>query len=207
LKNGGSVVVVVDVLVVLVVDVLVVLVVVVAGTVVVVVVVVVAGTVVVVVVVVDVLVVLVVETVGPASVIASGPAAEPLVKLPPRISTPGAPVVSRSPFRHCSSPVDQAPQGATAAGSESGTESATHSDRLPTMSKAPLDDTQASRDPVGTAVCVLAVLHVKMKSSGSPGPRSGVPATAACHSVLVGSLLREFLHACCAWNQVMCADG
>jgi hypothetical protein len=72
------------------------------------------------------------------------------------------------------------------------------------MSKAPSDDTQLLRDPVGTLVNALAVLQSVVPLSG---PGSGVPATAACHSAFDGSRLREFLQACCAWNQVMNADG
>ena len=85
-----------------------------------------------------------------------------------------------------------------------GTQSATHSSRFPTMSKAPSVDTQLLRDPVATVVNTLCVLQSVVPLSG---PGSGVPTTAACHSAFDGSRLRAFLHATCAWNQVMFADG
>ena len=72
------------------------------------------------------------------------------------------------------------------------------------MSKAPSDDTQLLREPVATTVNVLRVLQSVVPLSG---PGSGVPATAACHSAFDGSRLPAFVHACCAWNHVMNADG
>ena len=72
------------------------------------------------------------------------------------------------------------------------------------MSNAPRDETQPLRDPVATGENVLLVLQSVVPLSG---PGSGVPATAACHSALDGSRLPAFLHACCAWNHVMYADG
>ena len=72
------------------------------------------------------------------------------------------------------------------------------------MSKAPRADTQPLRDPVATATNALAVLQSVVPLSG---PGSGVPVTAACHSAFDGSRLRAFLHAACAWNHVMFADG
>jgi hypothetical protein len=72
------------------------------------------------------------------------------------------------------------------------------------MSKAPSAETQPLRDPVAATEFALFVLQSVVPLSG---PGSGVPATAACHSPFDGSLLREFLHAACAWNHVIFADG
>ena len=72
------------------------------------------------------------------------------------------------------------------------------------MSKAPSDETQLLRDPVSTASIALSVLQSVVPLSG---PGSGVPATAACHSAFDGSRLPAFVHAACAWNHVMNADG
>src|SRR5262249_33946706 len=85
-----------------------------------------------------------------------------------------------------------------------GTQSATHSNRLPTMSNAPRADTQALREPVGVGSNAFAVLQSARPSSG---PGSGVPATATCHSAFVGSRLPAFVQACCAWNHVAQPDG
>ena len=88
-----------------------------------------------------------------------------------------------------------------------GTQSATHSKRLPTMSNAPRADLQLLRDPVGATASVLLVLQSVVPLSGFGLPGSGVPATAACHSAFDGSRLRAFSHAACAWNQVVREDG
>jgi hypothetical protein len=76
-----------------------------------------------------------------------------------------------------------------------GTQSATHSNRLPTMSKAPSADTQSLRDPVATATSGEPLLQSVVPLSR---PGSGVPITAACHSAFDGSRLRAFLQAACA---------
>ena len=47
------------------------------------------------------------------------------------------------------------------------------------------------------------MLQVVVPSS----PMSGVPATAICHSALVGSRLPTFAQACCAWNHVISDEG
>src|SRR5215813_3028688 len=134
---------------------------------------------------------------------ASGPALAPCRKLPPRSRAPGSPTVA-APARHWKSPVGltsglQAPHTV-----DCGSHSATHSLRLPTISKAPRDEMQLRRDPVSAAAPVLAVLQSVVPLSG---PGSGVSATATCHSAFDGSRLPEFRHACCAWNQVIDADG
>src|SRR5262245_57266596 len=79
--------------------------------------------------------------------------------------------VGLTPALHVPRPVD------------SRTQTATHSNRFPTMSKAPRANTQLLRDPVLTAVLALFVLQSVMPLSG---PGSGVPATAACHSAFDG---------------------
>src|SRR5262249_3556438 len=135
---------------------------------------------------------------------ASGPANVMLANSPPRASAPGSPA-SLAPTKHWKSPDGLASpfQKLTHSGSDRGTQSATHSARLPTMSKAPSAETQLLRSPVPTAI-VPVVLQSVMPLSG---PGSGVPTTAACHSALEGRRLPEFVHACCAWNQVIHADG
>ena len=64
-------------------------------------------------------------------------------------------------------------------------------------------ETQLLRSPVPSAIMPV-VLQSDVPSSG---PGSGVPTTAACHSALDGRRLPEFVQACCAWNQVIHADG
>src|SRR5262245_52543777 len=91
---------------------------------------------------------------------------------------------------------------------EIGTQSATHSARLPTMSKAPRSETHLLRAPVSATVPLppsgtSAVLQSVVPSSG---PGSGVPFAATCHSALVGSRLPALAHASCAWNHVMNAE-
>src|SRR5262249_41146920 len=134
---------------------------------------------------------------------ASGPALTPWRKLPPRRRAPGSPTVA-APARHWKSPVGltsglQAPQTV-----DSGSHSATTSLRLPTMSKAPPADTPPRRAPAGAPAPVLAVFQSVAPLSG---PGSGVSAPATCHSAFDGSRLPEFRHACCAWNQLIDADG
>src|SRR5579862_7185868 len=116
------------------------------------------------------------------------------------MSAPGSPVVA-APAKHWKSaqPV-QLPQVV-----DCGTQSATHSSTLPTISCAPHADMQCERDPVGTLVNTLYVLQSAAPSS--PPLPSGVPATAICQSAFDGKRLRAFAHACWAWNQVMYADG
>lgn len=64
---------------------------------------------------------------------------------PPRINAPGPDVVD-APARQLRSPVP--PNNSGAQSVDSGTQSATHSQRLPTMSKAPASETQLLREPV-----------------------------------------------------------
>jgi len=71
-----------------------------------------------------------------------------------------------------------------------GTQSATHSQRFPTMSKAPAWETQ----PADVPVAATAPLDVLQEPSG-------VPSAAACHSALVGSRFPAFRAAAAAWNQ------
>src|SRR5690606_21045488 len=87
---------------------------------------------------------------------------------------------------------------------ERGTQSATHSKRFPTMSKAPCVETQADREPVRVAANTLKVLQSVVPLSG---PGSGVPVTATCHSTFDGRRFAALLQAACAWNQVICDDG
>lgn len=65
---------------------------------------------------------------------------------PPRISAPGPQMVD-APARHIESSLDPNHPGQFVL---SGTQSATHSQRFPTMSKAPTSATQVLREPVGT---------------------------------------------------------
>src|SRR5262249_59505056 len=115
-----------------------------------------------------------------APVTASGPADVPPAyrKSPPRSNAPGAPL-SYAPTSPCASPVALTPGLQAPPPVDRGTQSATHSKRLPTMSKAPRDDTQLARDPVRATASVLAVLQSVEPLSG---PGSGVPATSPCHS-------------------------
>ena len=70
--------------------------------------------------------------------------------------------------------------------SASSSQSPTHSQTLPTMSLAPKCETQPALAPVFWTAPVLTL----------QASESGVPATAACHSALVGSRLPEFASAC-----------
>src|SRR5713101_2776341 len=101
---------------------------------------------------------------------------------------PGPMVIVSAPARHIRSSL-KPPQPGQAV--ESGTQSATHSNTFPTMSKAPQFDTHPAvpADP-GPPVTI----------HGAP---SGVPAAVSCHSRFVRSRLPESLHACAAWNHVM----
>src|SRR5262245_9730799 len=131
----------------------------------------------------------------------SGPAAAMWPKSPPRSSAAGPVAVVLAPARHMLSSLKLPHPGHAV---ERGTQSATHSNRLPTMSKAPRAETQLLREPVGATVRVLKVLQSVVPSSG---PGSGVPLAPTCHSAFVGSRLAALAHASCAWNQVMSADG
>src|SRR5580765_3482372 len=140
---------------------------------------------------------------GAASRTASGPASAPpksSAKEPPRSSAPGAFDVVLAPARPMSSLLKLAQPGRHV---EAGTQSATHSYRLPTMSKAPRAETQSLRAPVRDRP-LLAVLQSVVPLSG---PGSCVPFAATCHSALVGSRLPALAHASCAWNHVMNAEG
>src|SRR5262249_12735144 len=138
----------------------------------------------------------------------SGPASVPLRKSPPRISAAGSSTKSKSPgaapARHWPSPVGLTPGLQAPHVVDRGNQLATHSERVPTMSKAPSVDVQLLRDPVLTAANPVPVWRAVVLL---PGPGPGGPSTAACHSAFDGSRLRAFLHAACAWNHVMFADG
>ena len=97
----------------------------------------------------------------------NGPAAVPWPKSPPRSSAPGPLAVVLAPERHILSLL-KPPHPAHAV--ERGTQSATHSNRLPTMSKAPRAETQLLHEPVGATV-KLKVLQSVAWSSG-PGRRA-----------------------------------
>src|SRR4030095_274576 len=111
---------------------------------------------------------------GGTSPTESGPASEPSLKDPPRNTAPGVVLVSLAPARHISSLL-KPPQDVQVG--ESGSQSATHSVRLPTMSKAPRADTQALRAPV-IDTAPEALLQSVARSSG---PGSGVPFAPTCH--------------------------
>src|SRR5262245_13914881 len=132
--------------------------------------------------------------------IASGPAPVPSTKEPPRVSAPGPPDNVLAPARHIRSSLPPSQLVHTV---ESGDQSATHSSRLPAMSKAPRAEMQAAAEPVRDTTFVALLQSVVPLS----GPGSGVPSAPTCHSALDGSLLPELAHACCAWNHVTCADG
>src|SRR5512143_1451833 len=95
---------------------------------------------------------------------ASGPAPVPSTKEPPRVSAPGPPASVLAPARHIRSLLT-APQPVHTV--ESGAQSATHSSRLPAMSKAPRAEMQALREPVAETM-LLALLQFVARSSG-PG--------------------------------------
>src|SRR5262245_55170966 len=78
---------------------------------------------------------------------------------------------------------------------EMGTQSATHSERFPTMSNAPTSETHPAV-PVTTGP--------ELTRHGGP---SGVPRAAACHSALVGNRFPAFRAAAAAWNQLMLLAG
>src|SRR6185503_5711366 len=131
---------------------------------------------------------------------ASGPADVRLRKSPPRRSAPGPTAEVLAPKRHMKSSL-KPPQVEHAV--DSGTHSATHSSRFPTMSKAPRAAWQSLRAPVRLTDRALLLQFVVPLS----GPASGVPVTPSCHSALVGKRLPALAHASCAWNQVMFAAG
>src|SRR5262245_42852511 len=115
----------------------------------------------------------------PEPMTASGPAAAWLRKSPPRRSAPGPGAEVLAPKRHIQSSL-KAPQVEQAV--DSGTHSATHSVRLPTMSRAPRADSQSLRAPVGVTTSPSVLQDVVLLS----GPASGVPVAPICHSALVG---------------------
>src|SRR5262245_31553736 len=132
---------------------------------------------------------------------ARGPATLLARKSPPRRSAPGAPSVA-APARHWPSSVELASWLQLPHVLARGTQSATSSSTLPTMSKAPSADTQLLREPVSTGARVLNVLQSVVPLSP---PGSGVPSTAACHSAFDGNRLRAFLQAACA-GTISCPD-
>src|SRR5262249_55299220 len=139
---------------------------------------------------------------GGAASIASGPASGPEKNPPPRTSAPGNVELPVAPARPISSSL-KPPQPGVLVGA--GSQSATHSKRLPTMPKAPGAETPPLRAPVSVGKPTLGpVLQSVVPLSG---PGSGDPLAATCHSALVGSRLAELAHASNAWNQLMWADG
>src|SRR4029453_16919608 len=100
-------------------------------------------------------------------------------RLPPRRSAPGPLAVVLAPDRHMASPL-KPPQPGQAV--DAGTQSATHSWRLPFMSNAPAPATRLTREPVVATANVLPMLQSVVPLSV---PGSGVPRAAACHSWFV----------------------
>src|SRR5262249_47891050 len=107
---------------------------------------------------------------GGMSRTASGPASGPprTTNAPPRTSAPGEFDVVLAPARHMSSSLKLAQPGQFV---EAGTQSATHSATLPTMSKAPRAETQLLRAPVRDGPSPAVLQSVVPLS----GPGSGVP--------------------------------
>src|SRR5512147_1005026 len=101
-------------------------------------------------------------------------------KAPPRTSAPGLLLVVLAPARHISSLLKLAQPGQFVG---AGTQSATHSATLPTMSKAPRAETQLLRAPVRGRLSLLVLQSVVPLS----GPGSGVPFAPTCHSAFDGS--------------------
>src|SRR5262245_42088226 len=136
--------------------------------------------------------------IGAASWTASGPSSEPKRKAPPRTKAPGAFEVVLAPARHMASSLKLAQPGQAV---EAGAQSATHSARLPTMSKAPRDETQPLRPPVSVTDPLPPSFTSAVLQSVVPlsGPGSWVPLAATCHSAFVGRRLPELAHASCAW--------
>src|SRR4029453_10909099 len=128
---------------------------------------------------------------GPAGFVGGCGGRNTLEKWPPRSSAAGSPSVA-APARHCVSPVGLRPALQLPQLVARGTQSATNSSTLPTMSKAPSEDTQRLRDPV--AVRLKGRPDVLQSFISSSGPGSGGPATAACHSAFDGKRLRAVLH-------------
>ena len=130
---------------------------------------------------------------------AKTPAAERPSHNPPRTSAPG-PSVVLAPDRHMKSSLKLPHPGHPV---DRGTQSATRSSTLPTMSETPQLDWQFVRSPV-----LDGPLELVLQSS-APGvlPGSGVPAAARCHSWFVKSRFPESAHASSAWNQVVHAVG
>src|SRR5262245_30954231 len=128
---------------------------------------------------------------GRRSITRSGPAPWLTTNEPPRTSAPGPRSVVLAPARHMSSSLN-APQLEHTV--ESGTQSATHSSTLPTMSNAPRAETHALRAPVLSSVPSDPELQSVVPLSD---PGSGVPFAAICHSALVGSRLPELAQASC----------
>src|SRR5262245_30142917 len=132
---------------------------------------------------------------------ASGPLSPSPKKAPPRKSAPGPGPLVLAPARHMISSLMPPQPGQCV---ESGTQSATHSNTLPTMSNAPRADTQLLREPERVVVALLKMLQVVVSSSITA---SGVPFAPTCHSALVGSRLPALAQAAVAWNHVMEAEG
>src|SRR3954451_25347833 len=122
----------------------------------------------------------------------NGPAILPSAKSQPRTRAPGRRVEGSPealPRLLVSAPK---PLRQIALAIDCSSQSATHSPRFPTMSLAPQLETQAGLAPVFASEPVLPPTLQALES--------GVPATAICHSALVGSRLPELASACWAWN-------
>src|SRR3954464_7155124 len=126
----------------------------------------------------------------------NGPAILPSAKSPPRTRAPGR-RVEGSPQALPRLLVSAPSQIALV--TDCSSQSATHSPTFPTMSLTPQLETQAGLAPVFASEPVLPPTLQALES--------GVPATAICHSALVGSRLPELASARWAWNQVMLAAG
>src|SRR5262245_47966782 len=106
-----------------------------------------------------------------SATVESGPATPPKKKPPkvyepPRRSAPGALDVVLAPARHMRSSLN-APQPGHVV--DAGTQSATHSERFPTMSKAPRAETQRLRAPVRMRSPMLqSVVASPVRGSGVP---------------------------------------
>src|SRR5262245_6781541 len=84
----------------------------------------------------------------PEATTARRPAEERDRKSPPRRSAPGPPTAVLAPERHMKSSLKLPQPGQSV---DNGTQSATHSSRFPTMSKAPRAEMHSLREPVGVA--------------------------------------------------------
>src|SRR5919109_3985142 len=127
----------------------------------------------------------------------NGPASVPLPKLPPRSRVPGKLDEAASAPRPTQVRSEPKPGGQFEQADACSSQSATHSERFPTMSLVAWLEMQPAFAPV---------LWTEPENTLQGAP-SGVPATAICHSAFNGSRLPELASACWAWNQVTLARG